>query len=106
MLKDKVAKLSLSAGQAYYGGTLIFKEKEVTDLNAEPKELSSCTHIISRARGEKDDGCRDGTGVAKRAQKTKQINVFAPEATDKEITAVLTALKASKDQLQYIPIQG
>ena len=105
MLKDTLELLYLSAGRAYFGGRSIFKNVENVDPNAAPEVLNNCTNIISRARGETSNECRDGVGVDGKAAGNKQINVYAPEVTDEEMNKIRKALNATEDQLLYLPLK-
>ncbi len=110
MLKDKILPFKLNGNQAYFGGKLIFLESTDVDAHSELEVLSNCSNIISRTRGDKNGDsiqgteCRDGTGVDTSHQVFKQIKVFAPKATDEELSTVRTALNATKDQLIYLPL--
>lgn len=103
VLKDKIAPFSLSAGQTYFAGRLIFEESENTDANNGKEVYDNCTRIISRARGESNNECRDGTGPE--SSVAKQVSVYIPKVDEKDITAVRTALSATKDQLVYLPFK-
>ena len=105
LLSDKIAPIHLNAGQAYYGGRIIFQEVVAKDANGSPDVLSNCTRIISRVSGERSNECRDGVGVDTSAQTTKQINVYLPEVTDEDLELVRSALSATKEQLLYLPFK-
>jgi len=105
ILNEKIKPFSLLAGKVYYGGRLIFQKIEKLDANSEPKVLGNCTQMISRARGETSNECRDGVGVDTSAQTHLQINAFIPEVTDKDIEIVRIALSVSEEQLQFLPMQ-
>lgn len=106
MLKNMIAPLYLSTNQVYYGGRIIFQEVSEVDANQAPKVLSNCTRLISRARGDTGNECRDGVGVDTSAQKSKMLKVFFPEVTDEDIKTVRSALSATEDQFRYLPLQG
>ena len=106
LFEDKVAPFQLTAGQAYYGGRMIFEEVSEVDVNGAPKVLSNCTNLRSRARGESSNDCRDGVGVNATAQQSKQIKVYFPDVTDEDIKVVRTAMSATKEQLKYLPLKG
>jgi hypothetical protein len=105
LLSKKIAPLFLTAGQAYYGGRIIFQEVVTVDANGSPKVLNNCTRSISRARGESSNECRDGVGVDTSAQTSTQINVYLPEVMDEDIALVRSAFSATKDQLLYLPLK-
>ena len=105
VLKGKIMAFSLSAGKVYYGGRLIFKKVEGLDVNSAPKVIENCTQMISSARGEPSNECSDGVGVDTAARKNYQVNVYAPEVTEKDIEIVRTALSLSENQLIYLPIK-
>ena len=105
VLKDKIMAFSLSAGKVYFGGRLIFKKVEDFDVNSAPKVIENCTQMISSARGEPSNECSDGVGVDTAARKNYQVNVYAPEVTEKDIEIVRTALSLSENQLTYLPIE-
>jgi hypothetical protein len=105
LLSKKIAPLHLAAGQAYYGGRIIFQELVTMDANGSPDVLSNCTRSISRARGESSNECRDGVGVDTSAQTSMQINVYLPEIMDEDIALVRSAFSATKDQLLYLPLK-
>jgi hypothetical protein len=105
LLSEKIAPLYLAAGQAYYGGRLIFQELVTVDPNGTPDVLSNCTRIISRARGKSTNECRNGIGVDTSAQTSTQINVYLPEVMDEDIALVRSVLSATKEQLLYLPLK-
>lgn len=105
VLNDKLDVVTLSAGSHYYGGRLIFIKQKKLDTNANPEVLDNCPEVISRARGEASNECRDGVGIDSSAALTEQINIFAPEVTETEIEAIRKALSVDKSQLQYLPIK-
>ncbi|PCJ47226.1 MAG: hypothetical protein COA74_11825 [Gammaproteobacteria bacterium] len=110
ILKDKISPFKLNDNQAYFGGKLIFLDSAVKNAHSELEVLSNCPSINSRARGDEHGDsisateCRDGTGVDTSHQVVKQIKVFAPKATDEELSTVITALNITKDQLIYLPL--
>ncbi|MBT8448131.1 MAG: hypothetical protein KJO69_00475 [Gammaproteobacteria bacterium] len=104
ILSNKFAPISLSAGQAYYGGRLIFKEVQTMDVNGTPKVLSNCTQLNSRARGESSNECRDGVGVNTSAQIAKEIELYIPDVTDEDLTTIRNTLSLTKEQLLYLPL--
>lgn len=106
LLGEKMALLNFSAGQAYYGGRVIFQELVTTDPTGAPDVLDNCTQSISRARGERSNECRDGTGVDTSAKTNTQINVYLPDVTDEDIELVRTALTVTKEQLLYLPLKS
>lgn len=105
LLSEKIAPLNFNAGQAYYGGRIIFQESVSVNPNDSPDVLSNCTRSISRVRGESSNECRDGTGVDTSAKTTTQINVYLPEVTDEDLALVRTAISATKEQLLYLPLK-
>ena len=105
MLIGKIAEFTLSSGQVYYGGRMIFEEVDNVGTNDAPDVLNNCTNVNSRARGEKDNRCRDGIGVDTKSQTAKQIRVYAPDVTDEDISSIRTALSASENQLRYLPLK-
>ena len=105
ILNDKLTPLTLSAGQSYYGGRLIFKEVQTVDVNGTPKVLSNCTQVNSRARGETSNECRDGVGVNSSAQTSKEIELYIPDVSDEDLTAIRNTLSLTKDQLLYLPLK-
>lgn len=105
LLSDKIAPIHLNAGQAYYGGRIIFEEVVSVDANGSPDVFSNCPRVMSRARGQSSNQCSDGVGVDTSAPTSKQINVYRPEVTDQDIAVVRSALSASKEQLLYLPLK-
>jgi hypothetical protein len=106
LLSEKIAPFYLTAGQAYYGGRIIFQELVTVDPNGSPKDLNNCTRIISRARGESSNECLTAvTGIYPSAQTSTQINVYLPEVLDEDIALVRSALSATKEQLLYLPLK-
>ena len=105
LLRDKISPLYLIAGQAYYGGRLIFQEIVTVDANGSPDVISNCTRITTRARGKSSNECRDGIGVDTSAQTSTQINAYLPEVIDEDIALVRSAFSATKDQLLYLPLK-
>ena len=105
VLNDRLEVVTLSAGSHYYGGRLIFTKQKNLDANANPEVLDNCPEVISRARGEASNECRDGVGVDTSAALTNQINIFAPEVTESELEAIRKALSVDESQLQYLPIK-
>jgi hypothetical protein len=105
LLRNKIAPIHLYAGQAYYGGRIIFEEVVAVDANGSPDVLSHCPRVMSRARGQSSNQCRDGVGVDTSAPTSKQINVYRPEVTEQDISVVRSALSASKAQLLYLPLE-
>jgi len=105
LLSDKIAPIQLNAGQAYYGGRIIFKEIVAVDANGTPDVFSNCPRVISRARGQSINYCRDGVGVDTSAKTSKQINVYRPEVTDQDLAVVRSAFSATKEQLLYLPLK-
>jgi hypothetical protein len=105
LLSDKIAPIYLNAGQAYYGGRIIFEEVVAVDANGSPDVLSNCPRVMSRARGQGSNQCRDGVGVDTSAPTSKQINVYRPEVTDEDLAIVRSALSATKKQLLYLPLE-
>jgi hypothetical protein len=105
LLRDKIAPLYLTAGQAYYGGRIIFQEIVTADANGSPDVISNCTRITTRARGKSSNECRDGIGVDTSAQTSTQINAYLPEVIDEDIALVRSAFSATKDQLLYLPLK-
>ena len=105
LLSEKIAPFYLTAGQAYYGGRIIFQELVTVDPNGSPDVFSNCTRSISRARGVSSNECRDGVGVDTSAQTSTQINVYLPEVLDEDIALVRSALSATKEQLLYLPLK-
>jgi len=103
VLSEKIMPLSFSAGKVYYGGRLIFQKVDNPDSDRAPNVLDNCTQMISRKRVSSNE-CRDGVGVETSAQTRYQVNVFAPEVTDKDIEVVRSALSMSESQLLYLPI--
>lgn len=106
MLIDQLPPLELNAEKAYYGGRLIFSETSQVAVNKAPKVLSNCTHLISKARGEKTDDCRDGVGVETTAQASRQIKVYAPEVTEDHLKFVRDALSLTEAQLIYLSLRN
>jgi hypothetical protein len=105
LLSDKIAPIQLNAGQAYYGGRIIFEEVVAVDANGTPDVFSNCPRVISRARGQSVNDCADGVGVDTSAKTSKHINVYRPEVTDQDIAVVRSAFSASKEQLLYLPLK-
>jgi len=106
LLSEKIAPFYLTAGQAYYGGRIIFQELVTVDPNGSPKDLNNCPRIISRARGESSNECLTAvTGIYPSAQTSTQINVYLPEVLDEDIALVRSALSATKEQLLYLPLK-
>jgi hypothetical protein len=106
VLKGTMTPLVFSPGRAYYGGRLIFKKVEDIDPAGTPDVLKNCTREFSRARGEPTNDCQDGIGVDTAAQTARQINVYIPDPSDEDISTVRTALKATKEQLLYMPLKN
>jgi hypothetical protein len=105
LLSDKIAPIHLNAGQAYYGGRIIFEEVVAVDANGSPDVFSNCPRVMSRARGQSSNQCRDGVGVDTSAPTSKHINVYRPEVTDEDLAVVRSALSATKEQLLYLPLK-
>jgi hypothetical protein len=105
LLSEKMPPLNFSAGQAYYGGRIIFQELVTVDPNGVPDVLDNCTRGTSRARGANSNECRDGVGVNTSAKTNTQINVYLPEVTDEELAVVRNAMSATKEQLLYLPLK-
>ena len=105
LLSENMPPLNFSAGQAYYGGRIIFQELVTADPNGAPDVLSNCTRSISRVRGASSNECRDGVGVDTSAQTNMQINVYLPDVTDEDLALVRTAMSATKEQLLYLPLK-
>jgi hypothetical protein len=105
LLSDKIAPIHLNAGQAYYGGRIIFEEVVLADVNGTPDVFNNCPRVMSRARGQSINQCSDGVGVDTSAPTSKQINVYRPEVTDQDIAVVRSALSATKEQLHYLPLK-
>lgn len=104
LLSKRMSPITLNPGQTYYAGRLIFKELKDDELSDEPKELSSCTRTVSRARGDSDNSCRDGVGVARRDK--KQVNIYLPQESDEDVSKVQIALNISQEQFKYMPLKG
>ncbi|MDC0602652.1 hypothetical protein OAP14_06430 [Aliiglaciecola sp.] len=102
VLKDKFSPISLKGGQSYYAGRLIFEEK-VKDDGGSSEVFDNCTRVMSGARGEGSNECRDGTGPS--AAISKQVSVYVPKVDDEDINALRTALSATKEQLLYLPLK-
>lgn len=105
LLSDKFSPVTVSAGQTYYAGRLIFKELKEDDLSDTPSELESCPRTISRARGESDNSCRDGVGVKNKSGK-KQVNIYLPEESDEDVSKIQMALNINEDQFKYLPLKS
>lgn len=105
ILADSIEAVSLNSGSHYYGGRLIFTKQKALDANANPEVLDNCPEVISRARGEATNECRDGIGVDTRAVQASQINVFAPEVSDGELAKIRNALSVTASQLLYVPLK-
>ena len=105
LLSDKIAPIHLNAGQAYYGGRIIFEEVVSVDANGSPDVFNNCPRVMSRARGQSSNQCSDGVGVDTSAPTSKQINVYRPDVTDQDIAVVRSALSATKEQLLYLPLK-
>lgn len=103
VLKDKLAPISVAAGQTYFGGRLIFKEAQPVDGSG--NVLESCTRFISVARGEKQDNLCDGAGLSSTSQPARRVEVFMPDVTDADINVVRQALSASEETLKYLPMK-
>jgi hypothetical protein len=104
-LKDKIAPIELSAGQAYFGGRMMFKQATSVKLNDVPDTLDDCAYVRSNARGDSDNTCRDGVGASTSIPLSTQIQVFLPKVLDSEIAAVRTAMSATEEQLIYLPLK-
>ncbi len=111
ILEGKIAPINLKADAAYYGGLLIFQESEVINTHDVPDVLTQCSDMRSAARSDQHrdstsgNECRDGTGVNTSAPITRQIEAFAPIASDRELEAVRKALEKNTEQLLYIPLK-
>jgi hypothetical protein len=104
-LKDKIAPIEVSAGQAYFGGRMMFKQASSVQANDAPEALNSCTFIRSNARGESDNACQDGTGTDGSAPISSKIEVFLPKVLESEVAAVRTAMSATEEELIYLPLK-
>lgn len=103
---SKILKpVNIKSGKTYYAGRMIFQEVSATDANGIPEVLDNCTRVMSRARGETSNECRDGAGVDTSAKNAKQLNVYVPDVTDEDIARVRKALSATPEQLQYLPLK-
>lgn len=105
-LKDKIAPIELSAGQAYFGGRMMFKQASSVKLNDVPEALDSCAYVRSNARGDSDNTCRDGVGANTSIPLSTQIQVFLPKVLESEIAAVRKAMSATEEQLIYLPLKA
>lgn len=96
--------IRLKAGQAYFGGKLIFKYEAQSNATNIPKVLDDCPVIYSKARGTSGSGCGDNVGVRGADVQEGQMKVYAPLLAKSEVTRIRDAVNANEAQLMYIPL--
>lgn len=102
-LVGSLQPISVTSGQAYFGGTLIIEE-DVSDAIVTPDIVDNCVRGTGRFRKEPRDECRDGTGIDGSAKRSALVNFYTPYLSDEELARVRSAFAADPEQLRYLPL--
>lgn len=107
LFADKLAPIHLLAGQAYFGGKMIFRNVAQTEDKASAKALNSCARGISKQRvtAQQSECLNDAQNMHRNAN-SAQVQVYIPEVSDEELAKIRAALGVTKEQLLYLPLNS